>query len=139
MRLAETWALGSIMDIMMKAKKICIAYCMKAIMSPTCIEACATWWAPTQMMMRETPFMMSIMTGIITTITRFTKSRFPVRSLLALSKRSSSWPCMTSLFVRVMREAVEKVSNSCRENPSTLVKTALRRSREMPDATRAEM
>ena len=47
--------------------------------------------------------------------------------------------CMTSLFVRVMSDAVENLSNSRCEKPSTLVKTAVRRSRAMPAPVRAEM
>ena len=73
MRSAETAARGSMMNIidsMRKAKMICMAYCMKAIMSPTCMSTGATWCAPTQMMSSESPFMMSIMTGIMTTMTR---------------------------------------------------------------------
>ncbi len=40
----------NIIDIIKKAKTICMAYCMNAIMSPTCMFDSATWWAPTQMM-----------------------------------------------------------------------------------------
>ena len=69
---AETLARGIMMntiDIIRKAKIICTAYCMKAIMSPTCIVPSFTWWAPTQMMTIITPFMRSIIAGIKNTMT----------------------------------------------------------------------
>ena len=53
-------------DIIRKANTICIAYCMKAIMSPTCMFASATWCAPTQMTSSVKPFMISIIAGIMT-------------------------------------------------------------------------
>ncbi|MPN34226.1 hypothetical protein SDC9_181719 [bioreactor metagenome] len=102
---AETEALGRMMNIMesmIKEKKICIAYCMKAIMSPMRIWDCATSWDPVQMTRRETMFMISIMRGIMTTMTRVTKSMVPVRSLFALSKRFSSCPCMSKALMTIM-------------------------------------
>ena len=52
MRSPETEARGRMMnmiDSIRKEKTICMAYCMKAIMSPTCMVDAATWCAPTQM------------------------------------------------------------------------------------------
>jgi len=71
MRSAETLALGkriNIADIIRNAKKICIEYCIKAIMSPTRMLPTATSWEPTQIMDIETTFIMMVMRGISTTI-----------------------------------------------------------------------
>ena len=51
-RTAETLARGSMIktkEIIRKAKIICMAYCMAAIISPTCMAPISTCWAPTQM------------------------------------------------------------------------------------------
>ena len=50
----------------------CMAYCINAIISPTCMAEAAICCAPVQMMSRLTPFIISIITGIINTITRVT-------------------------------------------------------------------
>ncbi len=47
--------------------------------------------------------------------------------------------CMTSFVVLVMREAVEKLSSSLPEKPSTRSKTAWRRSRAKPEPTLDDM
>ena len=87
---------------MRKAPMICMAYCMKAIISPTCMVESAIWCAPTQTMSRLTQFMMNIMAGIIKTITRLTNRLVPVRSLLALSNRSSSNFCVPKARMTIM-------------------------------------
>ena len=89
----ETEARGrmmNIIDIIRKEKTTCIAYCRKAIISPTCSVDAATWCAPTQMMSTDKPFINSIITGIMITMMRLTKRLLLVRSTFALSKRSSS-------------------------------------------------
>ena len=77
-------------DSIRKAITTCKAYCMKAIMSPTCMADSATWCAPTQMISSISPFMTSIMSGIMLAMTRFTNRFVLVRSWLARSKRASS-------------------------------------------------
>ncbi len=105
MRSADTEARGRMINIIesiRKAKTIWMAYCMKAIMSPTCICDWATSWAPTQMIRTVMPFMTSIMTGIITTMTRLMNRLTEVRSTLALSKRFSSNSCMLKARMTIM-------------------------------------
>ena len=91
---AETAALGSITDIIVSIKKditICIAYVINAVIAPTCKEPSEICPAPTHMIRTVTRFIIIIIRGIINVIVRFVKSIADVRSLLALSKRSSSY------------------------------------------------
>ena len=86
-------ARGTIMKIIAIIRNdmmICIVYWIYAIMSPTCIVDSAMACPPTHMMSSVTRFMMSIMTGIVTLITRWVKRFVRVRSSFALSKRASS-------------------------------------------------
>ena len=113
MRSAETEALGKRMnmnDIIRKAKRICMAYCIKAIISPTCMVDWATWWEPTQMIRMVNPFMISIITGIISTMTRLTNRLVLVRSLLALSKRFSSNGCLLKARITIMPDRSSRVT-----------------------------
>ncbi len=100
----------NMIDSIRKAMTICMAYCMKAIMSPTCMCDCATWCAPTQMIASDRPFMISIMKGIMTTMTRLTKSIVPVRSRLALSKRFSSKACRLKARITIMPERFSRLT-----------------------------
>ena len=117
MRSAEIAARGSIMniiDIIKKAKTICMAYCMKAIMSPTCICDWATACAPTQMISTLKPFITSIITGIITTIRRLMNRLTEVRSRLALSKRCCSKSCMLKARMTIMPDRFSRVTRLSR-------------------------
>ncbi len=100
----------NIIDIIRKAKTICMAYCIKAIISPTCIVASATWCDPTQMMATVRPFISSIITGIIVTITRATNRLLSVRSRLALSKRTFSSSCLLKARMTIMPERFSRVT-----------------------------
>ncbi len=105
MRSAETEARGRMMNIMdmnMNAKKICMVYCINAIISPTCMRAAATWCAPTHTTRMETLLIRNIMTGIMITITRLTNRLLPVRSRLAWSKRRSSNSCWLKARTTIM-------------------------------------
>ena len=64
--------LGADLESMMKANIICIAYCIKAIISPTCNSPASILWPPTQTIKTDTPFINSIMTGNMIDIARFT-------------------------------------------------------------------
>lgn len=84
---------GSIMEnmeIIRKAMTICMVYCMKAIRSPTCMLPASTPWAPFHIISTVMPFIISIIIGIMVVMTRLTNRLVRVKSLLALSKRSSS-------------------------------------------------
>jgi len=105
MRSAETAARGrvtKITDIIIKAITICMAYCIKAIMSPTCRVDSAIWCAPTQMMPSDRPLMMSVMMGMSTAMARATNSMVLVRSRLAPSKRASSSCCLLNARMTIM-------------------------------------
>ena len=97
MRSAETLARGTMMNMALMNRKLmmtCIAYWMKAIMSPTCRRLSAIWCPPNHTISRLTPFITSVITGIITVMARLTNSVLSVRSLLASSKRR----CMKGWF-----------------------------------------
>ena len=94
----------NIKDIIRNEKTICMAYCMKAIMSPTCIWAAATCCDPIQMISSDSPFMMNIMVGNMATITRLMNRVVPVKSWLALSKRCSSNGCMLKARMTIIPE-----------------------------------
>ncbi len=113
MRSPDTDARGSMMNMkesIRKEKTICMVYWRKAIMSPTCMLPAATWWLPTQMMISDRPFMTSIMAGIMIAKTRLTKSIVPVRSRLALSKRSCSKYCRLNARMTIMPERFSRVT-----------------------------
>ena len=78
------------MESIKKANTTCIAYCMKAIISPTCMVDCATSCAPTHKIKIIKPFRMIIMVGIITTKTRFTNRLRSVSWRFARSNRADS-------------------------------------------------
>ena len=79
------------MDIIMKAKTTIMAYCMKAIISPTRMCTWATSCAPTQRMPTIAAFITSIMKGMTTTKTRLTNRVRRVRVRFSTSKREASW------------------------------------------------
>ena len=92
--LAETAALGSIIDIIVSIRKditICIAYVINAVMAPTCMLPLSILCAATHMISTLIPYMINVIRGIINVITRFVKSIVLVSALLASSKRSSSF------------------------------------------------
>ena len=101
-------------DIIRNANMICMPYCMKAIMSPTCMFASATCLAPNQMTPTMTRFMTNIMTGIITTIRRLMNRETAVRSTLALSKRFSSNFCMLKARMTIMPERFSRATRLTR-------------------------
>ena len=112
-RPADTAARGSMMNIIdsiRKAITICIVYCMKAIMSPTCIDEVSICCAPIQMIASDRPFISSIMKGNITTMTRLMKSIVPVRSRLAVSNRCSSWACRLKARITIMPERLSRLT-----------------------------
>ena len=93
MRPAETLARGTKMKIMASIRKamiICMAYWIKAIMSPICKVLWAMAWPPTHTISTESKFMPNIMAGISRLITRWTKRLVSIKSRLAASKRRSS-------------------------------------------------
>ena len=59
-------------------------------------------------------FMTSIITGIITTMMRLMNSMVLVRSLLALSKRSSSKDCMLKARMTIMPDRFSRVTRLSR-------------------------
>ena len=78
------------MNLMLMNKKLmitCMAYWMKAIISPTCRLLAAICLPPNQTISSDRPFITSIMKGIMVAMARFTNSVLPVRSLLAFSNR----------------------------------------------------
>ena len=97
-RPADTAARGSIINIIdsiKKEKMMCIAYCIKAIISPTCKLDSAIWCAPTQMISNIIPFIMTIINGIITANIRPMNNVVFVSSRLTFSNLSSSKSCVT--------------------------------------------
>ena len=118
-RSAATAARGSMMESMHSIRKpmmICIVYWIKAIISPTCIWPLSMPWAPFHMISTETPFMISIMTGIMKVMARLTNRFVLVRSRLARSKRSSS--CFCVLKARITGRPV-RISRITRFTRST--------------------
>ena len=83
---------------------ICIAYWINAIRSPTCIFPASILDAPTYTIRTVKPFMISIIVGIINVIALFTNKFVFIRSILALSKRSSS--CFSVLNARITESPV---------------------------------
>ena len=69
---------------------ICIVYVINAIISPICILPLSIFFAPNQTIRTLTPFITSIIIGIINVITLFVNNCVPVRSLLAASNLFSS-------------------------------------------------
>ena len=63
---------------------------MNAIISPTCMVPLSMALPPNQTISRLVPFMMRVIKGIMATMARLVNSWVLIRSLLALSKRSSS-------------------------------------------------
>ncbi len=92
----------NIIESIRNAITICMEYCINAIISPTCMLEAATSFAPNQITPSSITFMMSIISGIITTITRLMNKLTVVRSTLALSKRFSSKPCMLKARMTIM-------------------------------------
>ena len=97
------------MESIRNANTTCIAYCMNAIMSPTCIVDCATSCAPTHRISTMMPFRTSIITGMITTKTRLTKRLVLVSSTLARSNRSSSYFCRLNARTTIMPERFSRM------------------------------
>ncbi len=119
MRPAETLALGKMMninDIIKKENTICMAYCRKAIISPTCIWASATWCAPIQMISSDRPFMITVMLGNMLTIARLTYRVVPVRSLLAWSKRFSSKGCILNARMTIIPDRFSRATRLSRSS-----------------------
>ena len=74
-----------IIEIIRKAKIACVAYCMKASMSPICNVPASIRWAPTQMTAIDVKFRTSSMTGCMTAVSRLTERLGGVRSRLRRS------------------------------------------------------
>ena len=139
MRSPETAALGrkmNIIDIIRKAKTTCMAYCRNAIISPTCIVAAATCWAPTQMIASDRPFISSIITGIIVTMTRATNRLVSVRSRLAMSNRCASSCCLLKARTTIMPDRFSRVT---RFSLSIRLCMILNFGREMLNTTRIRL
>ena len=93
-RLADTAALGSIIDIIdiiKNAITICIVYWINAIISPTCKVPASTLCAPTHTISTVIELIINIKSGIIIDIALFTKMFAFIKSLFELSKRFSSF------------------------------------------------
>ena len=97
-----------------KAMTICMAYCMKAIMSPTCMFEAATCLAPTQMIASISTFMISIINGNMMTMTRLTNRPRWSASMLALSKRFSSNFCMLKARTTIMPDRFSRITRLMR-------------------------
>ena len=95
---------------------ICIVYWINAIISPTCICPSLIPCAPLHTISTEIPFIMSIIVGIINVIALFTNRFVLVKSLFALSNRSSS--CFSVLNARITESPVN-ISLVTRFNLST--------------------
>jgi hypothetical protein len=90
-RAADAAARGSITNMavtMNTANMICIAYCMDAIIAPTCITPASIRWLPTQMIARLVRFSITMRAGIRKAISRFSAIAVFVKSRLARSNRS---------------------------------------------------
>ena len=75
MRSADTLARGTIINIMLMNKKLmitCMAYWIKAIISPTCRLLAAICLPPNHTISRLMPFITSIIAGIMVAMLRFT-------------------------------------------------------------------
>ena len=117
MRPADTDARGrkmNIIDIIKNENTICMAYCMKAIISPTCICAWATWCDPIQMISSDSAFMITIIEGNMPDMTRLTNRVVPVSSRLALSKRCSSKGCMLKARITSMPDRFSRTTRFSR-------------------------
>ncbi len=68
-------------------------YVMNAVRSPTCTDPSSTPCPPTQTMRTDTPFMISIITGIMKFMVRFVNICVRIRSLFARSNRAASCAC----------------------------------------------
>ena len=124
-RSAETAALGSITEIIQIIRNdiiICIAYWINAIISPTCIAPSLILCPPTHTIRTVIPFITSIIVGIINVMARLTNKFNFVRSLLALSKRSSS--CFSVWNARITGSPV-RISRLTRFSLSTMFCTIL--------------
>ena len=88
----------------MKAKMICMAYCMKAIMSPICNEEAAISCAPTQIIATLRPEKTRFISGKSDSNDRPIKRILSVRSRLARSKRFSSKLCLLKARITSMPE-----------------------------------
>ncbi|MNN47608.1 hypothetical protein D3C81_1620370 [compost metagenome] len=77
----------NIIDTITRENMICIAYCKKAIKSPTCICSASIRRPPYQMIATEDRFMTSIIIGIINAITLLTLIEVSVKSRFASPKR----------------------------------------------------
>ena len=64
---------------------------INAVIAPTCMVPRSIFLAATQVIRIDVPFMISIIPGIITAMTRLVNSCVFIRSLFASSKRSSSF------------------------------------------------
>ena len=89
----------SIKEIIKNAMIIWIAYCIKAIMSPTCICEFSILWLPVQMIKTEIKFIKSIMDGIIITMALFIKRSVCVNFLFASSNLFSSKLCAPKALI----------------------------------------
>ena len=112
-RSPDTAARGMKMNIIesiRKANTICMAYWRKAIISPTCMDAAATCWEPTQMIARDSPFMISIMIGNMVTMTLATNRLLSVRLRLAFSNLFSSYSCLLNARITIIPERLSRVT-----------------------------
>ena len=78
------------MDNMRNAKITCIAYCMKASMSPIRSSFWSILWAPTQTTVIDVKFSSRIITGCITPMIRLTVMLTFIKSALVCSNRACS-------------------------------------------------
>ena len=93
------------MEINKNAIMICIAYWINAIKSPTCILPASILEAPTYTIRTVNPFMINIIVGIINVMALLTNKFVFIRSIFALSKRSSS--CFSVLNARITESPVK--------------------------------
>ena len=101
-RFADTDALGNsieIIEIIKNAITICIVYCKKAIMSPTCIIPSSILCPPTQIINIIIACIMNIIAGIIKLIALFTNTLFFIKFVFASSNLFSSLFCVLNALI----------------------------------------
>ena len=117
--LAATAALGSIIETIVSIKNpmiIIIEYVINAVIVPTSITPWSIFFAATQIIRTETPFITNISAGIINDMALFVKSITLVRLPLASSNLSSSF---FSLLKALITERPVKISLEIRLTLST--------------------
>ena len=103
------------------ANRICMTYCRNAMRLPIGIAPLSTRIAPNHRIATLDRLKTAVSSGIITANIRFTLREVAVRSLLATSKRSSSWRVRTNARMTRMPLRASRVTWLTR---STLTCTA---------------